>query len=145
MLEKLNSDDIKKIDEIENSFSFVYYKNSLVDALSKNPFKNFLIYLDNDKIVGLIEYDFIYDRIEICNFNVLDEYQNRHIGSLLLKEVINISKNNNVVNISLEVKKNNDKAIGIYKKFGFVEKAIRKNYYDGIDGILMVLELNRAN
>jgi ribosomal protein S18 acetylase RimI-like enzyme len=40
-------------------------------------------------------------------------------------------------NITLEVRKDNYPAIHVYKSLGFVEKAIRKNYYKGIDGILM--------
>ena len=31
----------------------------------------------------------------------------------------------------------NKEAIGLYKKFDFVEISIRKGYYKGIDGILM--------
>ena len=40
-------------------------------------------------------------------------------------------------NITLEVKIDNNAAINLYKKYNFVEKAIRKGYYNGIDGILM--------
>ena len=40
-------------------------------------------------------------------------------------------------NITLEVKKDNLPAIHLYKSAGFEEKAIRKGYYQGIDGILM--------
>ena len=43
-------------------------------------------------------------------------------------------------NITLEVKKDNIPAISLYKSVGFVEKAIRKGYYQGIDGILMEKE-----
>ena len=39
-----------------------------------------------------------------------------------------------------EVKKDNLPAIHLYKSVGFVEKAIRKGYYQGIDGILMEKE-----
>ena len=39
--------------------------------------------------------------------------------------------------ITLEVNKNNIPALNLYKKFEFKEVAIRKGYYQGIDGILM--------
>ena len=39
--------------------------------------------------------------------------------------------------ISLEVRENNDPAIKLYKKYGFEEVAVRKGYYNGIDGLLM--------
>ena len=43
-------------------------------------------------------------------------------------------------NITLEVRKDNIPAINLYKKFNFQEKAIRKGYYQGTDGILMERE-----
>ena len=39
--------------------------------------------------------------------------------------------------ITLEVKIDNFPAIHLYEKYGFEKKAIRKGYYNGIDGILM--------
>ena len=39
--------------------------------------------------------------------------------------------------ITLEVNKNNIPALNLYKKFAFHEVAIRKGYYNGVDGILM--------
>ena len=40
-------------------------------------------------------------------------------------------------NITLEVKIDNTPAIKLYKKFDFEEVALRKGYYNGVDGILM--------
>jgi ribosomal protein S18 acetylase RimI-like enzyme len=40
-------------------------------------------------------------------------------------------------NITLEVKEDNTPALKLYKKFDFEEKAVRKGYYNGVDGLLM--------
>ena len=49
---------------------------------------------------------------------------------------------NGCENVSLEVRVNNDPAIRLYRNFGFIDAAIRKNYYEnGDDAILMVLPL----
>ena len=58
------------------------------------------------------------------------------IGTELLKRLIEMTSKS----ISLEVRINNYSAIKLYKKFNFQEKALRKGYYQGIDGILMVRE-----
>jgi ribosomal-protein-alanine N-acetyltransferase len=55
--------------------------------------------------------------------------------------MINDLINHNVLEVSLEVKKDNTKAINLYKKYGFVEVGVRRGYYQGIDGILMKKEL----
>ena len=42
---------------------------------------------------------------------------------------------------TLEVRVDNLIAISLYEKFGFEKVSIRKGYYDGVDGLLMKLEL----
>ena len=54
-------------------------------------------------------------------------------ASKLLEKMISLVDKS----ITLEVKIDNLPAINLYKKYDFVEKAIRKGYYNGIDGILM--------
>ena len=110
--------------------------NQIKSDLENNSFSHYLLYLIDDKIVGYINYYLIYERIEIANFNVLDDYQDKHIGTSLINELI--SKYEGIVdNITLEVKSDNIKAIHIYEKMGFKKVARRENYYNGIDGVLM--------
>ena len=47
------------------------------------------------------------------------------------------SGDNNIKNITLEVKEDNIAAINLYKKYGFKKVSTREKYYDGINGILM--------
>ena len=51
--------------------------------------------------------------------------------------LISIAIDRHVINITLEVRKSNEIARNLYKKFGFREVAIRKFYYGDEDGILM--------
>ena len=132
--------DIKdRIQEVEELFPDVFNIESIKSDLENNPFSHYLVYLDNNRILGFINYYEIYDRVEIANFNVLDSYQNKGIGNKLIKKVIELSKDK--VNITLEVRSDNDKAIHIYEKNGFKRVAIRKNYYNDVDGILMEMIL----
>ena len=43
----------------------------------------------------------------------------------------------NLHSINLTVVADNESAIRCYEKNGFVKTAIRKGYYNGVDGILM--------
>ena len=134
MISELEVNNKNYIKELETSFNYVL--TSVKDDIKNNPFSKYLIFIDNNKILGYLNYYLIYDRIEIANFDVLPDYQNNHIGTKLLDYLIN-KYFNRVSNITLEVKIDNTKAINLYKKMGFIEKTIRKNYYNGIDGILM--------
>ena len=132
--------DIKdRIQEVEELFPDVFNIESIKSDLENNPFSHYLVYLDDNKILGFINYYEIYDRVEIANFNVLDSYQNKGIGNKLIKKVIELSKDK--VNITLEVRRDNDKAIHIYEKNGFKKVAVRKNYYNDVDGVLMEMIL----
>jgi ribosomal-protein-alanine N-acetyltransferase len=132
MIKELSS-ELNRINELENSFS-----NVLKDVnkdLANNPFSHYLLYIENDKVIGFLNYYLMYEKIEIANFNVLDNYQNKGIGTKLIKYLIDNYKN--IENITLEVRKDNIPALKLYKEFNFKEVAIRKGYYNGIDGILM--------
>lgn len=126
------------IKELETSYNYVL--KDINSDLNNNPFSHYLLFIDDNKILGYINYYVMYERIEIANFNVLEEYQNRHIGSKLLDHLINEYRNK-VDNITLEVRVDNVKAIHLYEKKGFVKVATRKGYYNGIDGLLLELEM----
>ena len=108
--------------------SFDYLKNEF----ENNPFAKFLVLIEDNKLIGYLYYSDIYDRIEINQFEVKEEFRTKGNGDLLLKELI---KNNK--DITLEVRESNVPAISLYKKNKFKEVSKRKNYYNGEDGILM--------
>lgn len=118
-----------------------------VEKLSKynievnNPFMHIVVFEDNKIIKGYLEYNILYDRIDICNLYVEENYRRSHIASNLIEYLIDLCAKENLINISLEVKSTNLPAIALYEKYGFVKKAIRKGYYKGIDGFLYVKEM----
>ena len=141
MIINITNNDIELIKDMENKFPDIFLKHDILNDFLNNPYTKYLVYLIDNKVVGFINYHDIYDRVEIINFNVLSFFQNKHIGSALLKKLIEISLNNNKNNITLEVRVDNIKAIYLYEKFGFKNIALRKKYYNDVDGILMEKEL----
>ena len=134
MIEELNILNTNYVNELENLFPNIFNIGDITNE--NNPYSKYLIYTIDNHVIGFINYYLVYERLEIANFNVLDEYQNKGYGDKLLKYLIKKYQNNKT-NITLEVRKDNDKAIYLYEKNGFKNVAIRKNYYNGVDGILM--------
>ena len=64
---------------------------------------------------------------------VHDKYQNKGIGTALLKHLLNIAKMKNIKKVWLEVATNNNIAIHLYKKLGFqIEgKLIKERFIAG--------------
>ncbi len=124
--------ELKKdnLEIIENSF---LEKEEVVKELDNNPYARFLVLVENDKVIGYLYYSDIYERAEINQFEIEQEYRNQGKGNLLLQEFLKRTDKD----ITLEVKEDNTPAIHIYEKNGFQKKAIRKGYYQGTDGLLM--------
>jgi len=78
----------------------------------------------------------------IFSLAVDPKYQNRSVGSNLLKEIINIFRKEGVTEIILEVRMDNIKAKRFYERLGFSQFGIAEKYYnDGQDARLMKLKL----
>lgn len=126
---------------IDTLFSF-FKENDIevigVSDFKNNPFLRIVVYKENNEIIGYLNYSIIYDKVEINNIYVSPKTRNCGVGTKLLHYLFEQCQS--CKNITLEVKKDNKTAISLYKKFGFKECAIRKNYYNGTDGILMVYE-----
>ena len=108
-----------------------------INNYNNREFYKRLEYIENNKIIGYLDYSLIYDRIEIDNILVLEEYRNNKIGTKLMEYLDRIAKEKELINITLEVRQSNDIAIHLYTKFGFTKVAIRKYYYGDEDAILM--------
>ena len=125
-----------RIDNLEMIKKFGDMYKLALEEFDKNPYANFLVYIDDIEVVGYLYYSDIYDRIEINQITVLDRYRRNGYASELMKHLIAKQKN-----ISLEVRCDNVPAIKLYEKYGFKKVAVREGYYDGIDGDLMILEM----
>lgn len=108
-----------------------------VMSLGSGPFSKRIEYIEDNTVLAFLDYSLIYDRIEIDNIEVLKEYRNQGIGTRLIDYIIRIAIKNNLVNITLEVRKSNYIAQKLYHKMGFKEVAIRKYYYGDEDALLM--------
>ena len=127
--------------EVENNdYRLInFLASNKIDKPIDSPFSKEVIYIENDIVVGYLSYSIMYEKAEINNIYVLEEYRSQGIGSKLVDYLVKKCKI--CENVTLEVRKDNINAICLYKKYGFKEVAIREKYYDGVDGILMMLEV----
>jgi ribosomal-protein-alanine N-acetyltransferase len=134
-----NENDLLAIQVIYNDL--IKQKKELKKEIEENPYKRLFCYKQDNRVVGFIEISDIYDRYEVDYIYVLEDYRNNHIASLLMERIISLGLEEKIENITLEVRVDNVPAINLYKKYNFEECAIRKGYYNGVDGILMKKEM----
>lgn len=115
------------------------FKNSKKDLM--------LVALDGDKIVANASVEGNrtkrYAHRAELSITVLQEYWGKGIGSALMDRLISFSKSTGYKSLYLDVRGDNERAISLYKKFGFEKIGVYDDYFN-INGkyypaILMVL------
>ena len=103
----------------------------------------YLVVLQTQCVIGLIGVHFDGSNAHITNLMVDSSWQKLGIGTYLIKKVIEIAKNKNCKELSLEVKDNNFTAQNLYYKLGFTVSFVWPNYYQSShqDAFNMVLKL----
>jgi ribosomal-protein-alanine N-acetyltransferase len=131
MIREINEEDRSYLYSIiKREFNFIYDKDS--------SFSNWLIYVENDKIIGFINFDTIYERAELEYIYVEKEYRRKNIATKLLESMWKILEKKDIHSITLEVNCNNAAAIKFYEKNGFEKVSVREKYYGNEDAFLMI-------
>lgn len=108
----------------------------------ENKNSSYLVAKIDNEIVGFAGIKIILDEADIMNIVTKKTYRNQGIGTLLLENLISLSKKLNLKTLSLEVSEENLPAIHLYRKFGFEYLGVRKNYYQDKNGYIMTKKLN---
>ena len=136
--------DIQDLEEIKDVLlsdfdDFWSYEVLREELLSDSSL--YIVAKKQNEIIGFAGIKIIIDESDIMNIVVKKSYRNNGIGSLLLENLILTSNKKNLNFINLEVDCKNTIAINLYKKFGFEEISLRKNYYKNNDAIIMKKKL----
>ena len=103
-----------------------------LETICSNPFRFCYLVIEDQQAVGYIDFSIMYEQIF-----VLDSYRKRKIATKLMNHMLNLCKEKQCENITLEVRIDNHSAISLYEKFQFQKIATRKNYYQTKDAWLM--------
>lgn len=137
MLRRIKESDIEEIIELEKVTFSSTLGYSMLQEATYSKFVRAYVECNNNEILGYISLTFDSEVIEIMNFCVKKEYQGQGIGYQLLKNVLNILKQEGALRSILEVRSKNERAINLYKKLGYKEIHRRIGYYDDDDALLL--------
>ncbi|MEI6132026.1 MAG: ribosomal protein S18-alanine N-acetyltransferase [Bacillota bacterium] len=105
---------------------------------TENEIAYYIIAIENGEILGYGGMWLILDEGHITNIAVEPSRQREGIAKKIVENLILKASEEKVVAMTLEVRVNNTAAINLYKKFGFFNAGIRKNYYeDSEDALIM--------
>ena len=96
----------------------------------------------DDIVVGYIICSNVADEAEIQRVAITPAYRRMGLATILIAYIVNIMPEYGVNKVFLEARVDNEPAINLYTKCGFVELSRRKKYYrDGMDAIIFVKNL----
>ena len=123
--------------DFDDFWNFQIFKEELANTNSK-----YLVLRYNKEIICFGGIKIILDETNLMDIVTRKDKRQQGFGKLLLNNLIELSKKENCLSITLEVNENNLAAINLYNSFNFKQVGFRKNYYKGTDNaILMTLYL----
>ena len=125
----LTLNDIESIIQIENAcFSVPWSRESFIKEL-QNPAAYYVGAACEEELAAYGGLWQVAGEGHITNIAVLPRYRRRGLGKHLLENMICFAGEQKLAFLTLEVRKSNLAAIGLYAGFGFVKTGLRKNYY----------------
>lgn len=147
-IRQATTDDLETLYRIEREcFTLEAFTKEQLTCLLENPKGISLIAQINGEIVGFIM-GLIYDHDtartgHVYTIDVAVKHRRKGIGMELLKELERRFVKNGVEICSLEARRENVAALELYRKHGYTEVDVLKNFYsEGVDGVRLIKKLS---
>lgn len=132
--------DIEQLLAIERRvFTDPWTRSQIEFELLKQPVALNLVACMNEIVIGYLLSYLVVDELHLNNLAVDNDFQKQGVAAGLMQEMFNRLEATAVKHCYLEVAVTNSGAIAFYRRWGFDQVAIRKNYYHtGEDALVMV-------
>ena len=137
---QMTEEDIEQILEIEQaSFATPWSREAFYNELYQNQFAVYLVLEEKGRVVGYCGVWIVVDEAHITNVALLPEFRGKGMGEAIMRQLMLVAKGKGAQTMTLEVRVSNDVARSLYRKLGFQEGGLRKNYYtdNQEDGLVM--------
>ena len=127
---------------IEKSFTVPWPEEAFYNDITNNRFAIYLLMELEKDIAGYCGMWLVLDEAHVTNVAILPEYRGRKLGGALMEKMMLLAKDSGAKTMTLEVRVGNEVAKSLYKKMGFQEGGIRKNYYTDNQEDALVMWVN---
>lgn len=129
LIRRMTLQDIPAVVEIENQcFSLPWSEKSFEDSLSRED--TIFLVCEEEVITGYMGIYISFDEASVTNVAVAPGFRKKGYGEALVVAAKEAAKSVGAESIFLEVRQSNEPALSLYKKLGFEELGIRKNFYE---------------
>lgn len=140
----MNERDLDAVAALEASLqTFPWSRGNFADSLSAG-YSVWVLRLGGD-LVGFSVVMSVVDEAHLLNIGVAKRYHGQGYGARLLRHAMEYARLGGGRMLFLEVRPSNDKAVELYRHFGFRQIGLRKGYYPALvgreDGLIFEKEL----
>ena len=96
------------------------------------------------ELVGYFVVMLAVDEAHLLNISVAEQRQRLGFGARLLRQAMKIAQLGGAATMLLEVRPSNEKALALYRHFGFRQIGVRRGYYPATEGREDALVLTHA-
>lgn len=125
----LRVDDLQQVIRIEEESYSVPWGESTFRSLIMRTDTDLLCAESKGQVVGYAICWFVVDQGELGNVAVGKEWRRMGIGAQLVRAVLERAARRGAREVFLEVRKSNAEAQRLYRRLGFREIGVRRNYY----------------
>lgn len=144
-LVKMEESDIEAMVETERAVFTAPWTPGMFRQELTNALAYYIVAKAGDRVAGHGGLWTVFDEGHITNIAVRPEYQRQGVASQILKNFLEFAQEYEMSFLTLEVRRSNHPAIELYRKFGFEEAGMRKEYYEDNreDAVIMTLYLKQ--
>jgi [ribosomal protein S18]-alanine N-acetyltransferase len=139
----MKEEDINQILEVEHaSFATPWSREAFYNEIYNNKFAVYIVLEEDEKVIGYVGAWVVIDEAHVTNLAILPSYRGKKLGEALLRKMMTVAKEMGARSMTLEVRVTNNVAQSLYRKLGFQNGGIRKNYYTDNQEDALVMWVN---
>lgn len=129
----MNERDLDAVTALEASVqSFPWSRGNFADSLAVGH-SVWVLRVGGD-LIGFSVVMAVLDEAHLLNISVCQRYQGQGYGARLLRHAMETARLNHANRLFLEVRISNERAVELYRHFGFRQIGLRKGYYPASNG-----------
>lgn len=132
-LRVLKEPDIEDVLAIENQVYSYPWSNDIFKSCLHAGYSNWALVKD-EQFIGYAILSLAAGEGHILNICIDPLFKGQGLGKYFLSEVIKVAETKGADCVFLEVRPSNVVAVNLYKKAGFKQIGLRKNYYPAVEG-----------
>lgn len=142
-IDEMKATDIEELLLLEKTaFPTPWTENMFKNELT-NAYGHYWVLRSDNRVTAYGGFWLVCDECHITNIAVHEDFRHMGQGKAILEYLIEMAKLHGAHDITLEVRPSNEAARNMYQDHGFLQKGLRKHYYEdnGEDAMIMWLHL----